>query len=173
MTIALAFSNLLWLGLVLSTKAAAERFGLSISQGLHLDTPEFWAEFSTTLRRLLNPSVTWKVVGEARLLVLLLTAGLVVFIWLKSDLPSESNGWRSVFGTLATLPSITGLSMGPGLIRASFKALSDAGLSNPGLIGIGVAEAFAPLILGAMLVVPLLLVFLGLFLAPKRRREPG
>ncbi len=166
---AIAVTGLIWVSLLASAKLATEEHGVTLTEAFQLDTPDFKKGFSSSLADLSDFRYLFNCIGGARFWILLIAAGVVFYVWLKADLGSESPGGRLLFGSLILMPAVVGLGLAPGLIRDCFAALAEVGLTSPEIIGGGVAEAFAPFILGGVFAVPLLLALVALL----RRQTAG
>ncbi len=160
--------NLLWVLLYSSVRKAAHGQGVTVAEGLQLDTPEFQEGFSSSLQRLSDVQMLLNISGGARFWILIIASCAVCLLWFKTDLRAEPLSGRFLFGSLVLVPSIVGLGMVPGLIRESFEALAEAGLSQPEFIAAGATEAFAPFVVGGVLSLLLLLGFVLLLRRPTK-----
>lgn len=162
----LSVAIILWSLLVLRVRHAvntvtADGPSPGIVEALQLNEPGFRDGFSHGLNNLTNPVMIVNVIGGFRLLVLLGVACVCVVVLTRAQLQSQSPIWRLLFALLVPVPAVVGLAMAPGMIIATSSAMAAAGLSNAGIYGVGIAEAFWPTIFGAVLAVPLLVVFVG------------
>ncbi len=168
LAIAIGFMSLSWMSLYSTTRAATRSQEVTIVEGLQLDTPEFREGFSSSLSILTDLRRLPNLTGGIRFSILLMVASGVCFLWYKTDFQAEDLAGRILFGTSSLLPLIVGLGMTPGLIRESFAAMAEVGLSQPMFIGAGAGEAFAPFVVGGVLGLLLLIGFVFLL---RRRTE--
>ena len=152
-----------WMWWYSTLAEALEPLGLGFAEWLGLGDPVVEQATTSRLWDLADPRAVFRVYGGGRLLLLLFVTAVVVAVWIKADLQSEALGGRILFAGLITLPAIVGLGVmaGPGA-RRSVHALREAGLTNPSLVGAGVADVYGMALMGAALGVVLALVYLGL-----------
>jgi hypothetical protein len=166
--IPLAVTIALWIWLFVHTVRAADASGTPLAEGLGLGTLEFSKGFSMGMERFDGIGALYGVLGGARLLVLLAVAVVVLGVWLAARLWTESITGRIFLGLLVTEPLIVGLGLVPSLIFKLYKELAEIGTATPLLVGLGMAEAFYPLLAGGVLSLALLVVFSALLVAPGR-----
>lgn len=90
-----------------------------------------------------------------------LAVGVLVGVWWVRTRSQDEGASRLVYSLVPTLlPLLAGVALAPFHMRASFSALAEAGLSNPGLVGIGVGESLSLVALGGYLTVGLAVLIL-------------
>ena len=163
LAVSVIFASVQWILLYKALGAALAPLGLGVVEGLGLGEPAVEQATVSTLQDLAHPRAVLRWYGATRLFLLLSVGAGVVVVWLKADLGSEALRGRTLFAGLIGLPTILGLALtaGPGA-RAGVRNLREAGLTNPDLVGAGVADVYGIVLMGLVLGAVLAIVFLGL-----------
>lgn len=163
------FATVQWVLLHSTVADILTPLGLGVAEGLGLGDADVAQGTAEALRRLAEPRALLRVSGRISP-YLLGAAAVVVMVWIKADLRSEALRGRILFAGLIALPTLVALGVlaGPGT-RTSVGYLSEAGLTNPGLVGSSVAEIYVMVLLSLALGAVLAVVFLGLL----RRDRPS
>jgi len=139
----------LWSLFLLQIFTVDGRFDVSIIYDLELTQSPFLHGLSDGLGHLLDLGLLSKILGWQSLALILATATPIV-VWGKLFRIEAETRREWTPALFATLPCSVGLIGFHVQLFSLFDALREAGLSSPGLLGIGVGEAAAPAVIGCL-----------------------